>query len=149
MTLFSYTSVKSALSTFVREGDDSRASQSDFLIATGVSTIVWDEILGGFINDPAIFAAAVSHIACASMAPAKLEELAGVKSIKSLRRFAREVDASIVTTRDESLRTFLTEIAKLGRDGRVWILLVAANLASLRTDQDLQLLIYPNLKETK
>lgn len=150
MALFSRSGARNALSTFVRQssegGDDSRSSQSALLIAAGVSTVVWDDILGGFMNDPAIFAAAVSHIACASMAPMKLEELAGVKTIKALRQLAREVDASIVTTKEEDLSAFLRGVVALGADGRVWLLLVAAHLANLKADENVRPLIYPNLK---
>lgn len=151
MALFSRSGARNALSTFVRSSEeggstDSCALQSARLLLAGFTPILWDDVLAGFVSDPAIFAAAVSHIASASMAPSKLEELAGVKTIKALRVLAKDVDASIVTTNDGALSAFLRGVAALGADGRVWLLLVAASLAGLRADAQLRPLIYPNLK---
>ncbi len=151
MALFSRSGARSALSTFVRQNDeggstDSRATQSARLLQAGFAPILWDDELGGFVSDPAIFAAAVSHIATASMAPAKLEELKAVKTIQAMRALAKDVDASIVTPEDGALSAFLRGVAALGTDGRVWLLLVAAHLGSLKATAQLRPLIYPNLK---
>jgi hypothetical protein len=149
MALFNRHSATDALSTFLRTSEeggatDSRSQQSKQLLAAGVSLIVWDGILDGFVSDPAIFAAAMSNIACASVASSKLEELTGVRSIKALRQLAREVDGSIIITKSEALEAYLKEASACGRDGKVWLLLVAAHLSALRANADLRPLIYPH-----
>ncbi|MFA4846262.1 MAG: hypothetical protein WC654_06945 [Patescibacteria group bacterium] len=140
------------MSTFVRTSEeggltDSRGMQSRKLIDAGASTAQWDDILEGFVSDPAIFAAAVSHVAVANVAKAQLEELAKVKSIKGLRGLSKQITVGVVSTSDTSLLDFLTEVVAITKDGRAWLFLVAANLSALRGDTKLRPLTYNPRKE--
>lgn len=170
LRLFRNTSVFSALSTLVRqteEGDatDSRATMAARLIEAGAARqAAYDEILGGFVSDPAIVAAAVSGIAGASLPPATIESLLAAPSIRALRKLTRDFDPATIETDDANLRAFLDDAARVGRtsdpkledieqvmaqlhgigpDGRAWLMLVAGHLTLLRADRKVRPLIYP------
>ncbi len=155
LRLFRDTSVFDALATLVRQSDDggatdSRADTAAKLIEAGAERqAVYDDVLEGFVSDPAIFAAAVSGIAGASLPPATLEPLLEVRSIKALRKLARDFDAATIQTDDSLLRSLLDEAAVLNVDGKAWALLVAGHLSLLRADRNLRPLIHPSNRNHK
>ncbi|MBI4437416.1 hypothetical protein HY631_00490 [Candidatus Uhrbacteria bacterium] len=143
-----------ALSTFIRASEDgvtdSRPHQARQLVAAGAATAQWDEILEGFVSDPAIFAAAVSHLATAHLDQGTLDRLAQVRSRKQLTAVMWDclVSAGDIQTENQVLRRFLQEVLALGKDGQAWFLLVAAHLSTLRADVKLRPLVYhPQKKE--
>jgi hypothetical protein len=150
MQLFRKTSVRSAYDTYIREtaeGDvtDSRRTEAPKMIAAGAAGhATHDEILEDFVGDPAIFAASVSHLAGASLPLATIESLLETKSMKALRKLAKDFDSTTIETADPALRAFLDEALNLGPDGRAWTMLVAGHLTLLRSDRKIRALIYPN-----
>lgn len=154
--MFDRSAVFEAFSTFVRKNEeggatDSRRSQLDSYLAhpLGQVSAVYDDVLQGFVGDPATFAAMMSCLAGARLPPSKLEELSSVKSIKALRKLTMDIDPFVVQTEHEPLRIFLQTTFDLGKDGRAWVLLVAGHLSSLRTDSTARAFIYPfNKKES-
>ena len=158
MHLFRKTSVSSAYFTFVRqteegEATDSRPSQARQLIALGAaSQAVHDEILEGFVMDPAVFAAAVSHIATASLSLDELDILLKARELAVIRRLAFVVIMAhrgittqcAIDTEDAALRAFIDEALALGPDGQAWTVLVAGHLSLLRTDREIRPLLYPH-----
>jgi hypothetical protein len=149
--LFSKFGASNTLSTLVRSSEegatDARVLQSERLLAEAVERqVVYDDILQGFVSDPAIFAATVSHMATARLTPSKLEEVREAKTIKALRKLAAGMSEDLVVTESTTLQSFLTGAVALGADGRAWVLLVAAHLSTLKADTKLRPLLFLNTK---
>ncbi len=155
MALFPKFGASNALSTLVRSSEegatDARALQSERLLAEPVeSQVVYDDILQGFVSDPAIFAATVSHMATARLTPARLEEVREAKTIKALRKLAAGVSTDLIVTESTTLQDFLARAVALGADGRAWVQLVAAHLSTLKADTKLRPLLFsPKAQETQ
>jgi len=123
---------------------------------TAASQAVHDEILEGFVSDPAVFAAAVSRVAGASLPQATISSLLATESIDGLRELAGAFDPSTIETSSENLAAFIGKegdldpdgkaidcVMNAGPDGRAWIMLVAAHLTLLRANREIRTLIYP------
>lgn len=162
MRLFRNTSVDNAIKMLVQEWDggdstDSRAGTAESLISAGAAgQVVYDEILEGFVSDPAIFAAAASGMAGASLPSTSIESLLAIESVDELRELAKDFDPAAIETKNASLGAFIGKegdldpvgkimdnVMNASPDGRAWLMLVAAHLTQLRANQEFRTRIYP------
>jgi hypothetical protein len=148
--LFAPDAAVAALSTFLRETEDggaidSRVNQATLLMTSGIRKLaLYDADLGGFVCDPAIFAAAASHLAASALRPNVVEELGSVRNLNALRLLAAKMETDLVKVDSPELDQFFA--AASGETERAWILLVSAHLARLKTVATLRPFLYPNYR---